>query len=98
MAGYQMEEMTDRTRWTKAQLERMLALKRTGSTNKEIFQALRREYGVPKNLGEVNAELHFLNGGIDSPAPPFLFPTRPFPSLKNSSLSYPIRRGCDFCG
>ncbi|KAL8917056.1 MAG: hypothetical protein Q9208_008172 [Pyrenodesmia sp. 3 TL-2023] len=62
MTNYQFEEMTDRHPWTKPQLERMILLKRAGATNKEIFQTMRREYGVPKNLGEVNAEMHFLNG------------------------------------
>ncbi|KAL8748636.1 MAG: hypothetical protein Q9184_007172 [Pyrenodesmia sp. 2 TL-2023] len=55
--------MSDRTRWTKPQLQRMIALKQSGMTNQEIFQTMKQEFGRPQTIGEINTELHFLNKG-----------------------------------
>lgn len=63
MSQYQQEVMTDRIRWTKAQLQRMIALKQSGTPNQQIFQTMQREFGVPHHIGELNAELYFLNKG-----------------------------------
>ncbi|KAI4195225.1 MAG: hypothetical protein LQ346_003502 [Caloplaca aetnensis] len=63
MSGYQYQTMTDRTNWTKAQLDRMVQLKRSGLTNRAIFDAMRQEFGIPKHLGEINAELSLLSRG-----------------------------------
>lgn len=64
MTRYQKEQMSDRTRWTKPQLQRMIALKQSGMTNQEIFQAMKQEFGRPQTIGEINTELYFLNKGI----------------------------------
>lgn len=45
-------------------LQRMIALKQSGMTNHQIFQTMQQEFGVPRHVGEINAELHFLNKGI----------------------------------
>ncbi|KAL8895227.1 MAG: hypothetical protein Q9207_008253 [Kuettlingeria erythrocarpa] len=63
MPGNQYETMSDRTPWTKAQLDRMFQLKRFNLTNREIHHVIRQEFGVPKHLGEINAELHLLRKG-----------------------------------
>ncbi len=68
MTRYQKEQMSDRTRWTKSQLQRMIALKQSGMTNQEIFQTMKQEFGKPATIGEINTELHFLNKG-NSPSP-----------------------------
>ncbi|KAL8749758.1 MAG: hypothetical protein Q9184_006679 [Pyrenodesmia sp. 2 TL-2023] len=64
--------MIERTNWTKAQLDRIVALKRSGLTNREIFNTMQQEFGVPTHLGEINAELMLLakgpNPGVWNPA------------------------------
>ena len=64
------ESMTDRTNFTKAMLERMMALKREGKTSREILASMQAEYGAPRYVSEVNSELHFLSQGKFPSLPP----------------------------
>ncbi|KAL9017484.1 MAG: hypothetical protein Q9185_005197 [Variospora sp. 1 TL-2023] len=60
---YGEASMTERTKFTKPMLQRMMTLKQSGLTNRRIFAIMQEEYGVPQYLGEINAELHLLNAG-----------------------------------
>ncbi|KAL8655895.1 MAG: hypothetical protein Q9210_000596 [Variospora velana] len=63
---YGQASMTDRTNFTKPMLERMMALKQNGRTNRQILATMQQEYGVPQWQGEINVELHLLNSGPKS--------------------------------
>lgn len=51
--------MPDHIRRTKPQLQRTVALKKSGIVNQKVFQMLGQEFGVLHYIAELNAEQHF---------------------------------------
>ncbi|KAL9013968.1 MAG: hypothetical protein Q9173_001366 [Seirophora scorigena] len=56
-----VDQFTDRTNFTKPMLERLMALKRQGLATRQILMAMQQEFGAPRFMGEIDAELYLLN-------------------------------------
>ena len=76
-----MPSMEDRTKWTRAMLERLQELHYSGLSETDITNELFHEFGAPIYSGEVKSELSMLKRGKHS----FFFPF-----LKNIPLNRPF--------
>ncbi|KAI4140397.1 MAG: hypothetical protein L6R39_005815 [Caloplaca ligustica] len=55
--------MSERTLWTRPMLLRLMALKRQGMADRDILDTMQEEFGEPRFLGEITAELVLLRNG-----------------------------------